>query len=401
MKKRSQSYVTAICLMIFLAAFLNTACSEKKAKRPVEEAAESSWQPDPGIAWPALALLKTGANPLWFELGEGGPALIDSPSAASLNPYLPWPHAGFIVGMQFWNGFLVMAVNRDGFIVLGRGKDPEDAALYRVSGRSLWMNYTAESFFLWENKPAVLLYRNDFFSESAAPVLRPQVYTIDLHSPVPLGSSIPGLEIFPASDAPEWESELLRRGSDGFWYYRMKEKGKVNAYTAYFRSNDLKSAGDKISIGEWRSSSRPENPEHIPEYFSAVLVKLSEFGLSSVSAVKTVSPDFEEERIFALSAAAAGVSPNGNESPALLYGFCESSGATANVFVIAPDGRGLYSAGNKPGVFSLHLPFLPEGFVYTGIAALGEVLVASWEEQQEAGIGAAGFMAMNIGMFLR
>jgi len=45
---------------------------------------------------------------------------------------------------------------------------------------------------------------------------------------------------------------------------------------------------------------------------------------------------------------------------------------------------------------SFSLPALPEGFVYSGVALLGKVLVASWEEQLDASIGAAGFMLMAL-----
>jgi len=401
MKTKAWFLKTGSCLPLVFILLLNVACSPRAGKQPLETGAENSWQADARLAWPALALVQTGSIPLWFELGEQGPLLIESPGTASLNPYTPWPHARFIIGMQFWNGFLVLPVNRDGFIVLGRGRNPEEKVLYRISGAPLWDPYTAESFFLWKDKPAVLLYRNDFFAEPRALPIRPQVFTLDFHSPVPLGVSVPALESAAESGASEWEAEILRRGPGGFWYYRLKEKGKVKADVAYFRSADLEVEGARISTGEWRESSRPEKPENIPGYLAMVLGKLSEFGFKNAGAVKVISSDFEEERVFALSAAASygpipieeGVSP----SQLSLYGFCESGEALA--LVISQSGQGLYS--NGQGVFSFSLPSLPEGFVYTGVAVLGAVLAASWEEQQEAGIGAAGFMIMAAGILVK
>ena len=41
------------------------------------------------------------------------------------------------------------------------------------------------------------------------------------------------------------------------------------------------------------------------------------------------------------------------------------------------------------------LPALPEGFVYTGIEMIGGSLFASWEEQADYSIGAAGFMVVK------
>lgn len=400
---RNRSLKAGVYLIFFLALILPAvSCSREKNARDQKFGAEASQRTE-SLAWPALALLKTGRNPLWFELGDRGPSLVESPSEAALTPYVPWPHARFVVGMQFWKGFLVMAVNRDGFIALEKGRSAGEAVLYRVAGVPLWDPYTAESFFLWDDKPAVLLYRNDFFADSAAPSPKPQVYVLDFNSPFPASACVPALETFPeassAGGISEWEAEVLRRGPDGLWYYRMKEKlrygrtGKFKAETAYFRSGDLAGGGMKISVWEWRNSSRPEGPEHIPRHLAAALGKSAELGFGKATAVKTISPDFEEERIFSLSAEAAGVSAGENENPSLLFGFCASNEALA--VVISQDGRGLYSTGNTAGVFPFSLPPLPEGFAYTGAAVLGNVLIAAWEEQQEAGIGAAGFMALD------
>jgi hypothetical protein len=41
------------------------------------------------------------------------------------------------------------------------------------------------------------------------------------------------------------------------------------------------------------------------------------------------------------------------------------------------------------------LPSLPEGFVYTGIGQVGGSLFASWEEQEDFNIGAAGFVVIK------
>ena len=307
--------------MLLLIPFLALACSAKGAN--IESNAETAddWQEYANLPWPALARLKTGENPIWFEFGQDGPNLIESASAASLTPYVPWPHAKYVTAMAVWNGFLVMAVNRDGFLVLVPSgalsqSETTELILYRSAEENLWDPYTAESFFIWEDKPAVLLYRNDFFGELTAPAPDPRVYTLDFSSPVPVGAYVPALEIFP-SNGGSWETELLRRGPDGLWYYRMKEKGQARNATAYFRTADLNVEGERISFGEWMNSDP--------------------------------------------------------QSPLAAYGE-------------APE--------NDPGNFSL--PALDEGFVYTGAAVIGNVVVASWEEQQEAGVGAAGFMVVNF-----
>ena len=378
MKIKNLLQRAGVCLVVCVLIILNAACSENKSRLSGKASTGNSWRTD-GSVWPALAMLQTGDNALWFEFGADGPALIESPSSATLSPYLPWPHARFVTGIQFWNNFIVMAVNRDGFLVFGKGRNSGEAVLYRIANSRLWDPYTAESFFLWEGKPAVLLYRNDFFLEPSAPKLGNQVFVLDAASPVPLSVSISALDNFP----PPWEAELAHQGVDGSWYFRMKEKGRPEAETAYFRSASLSEKGNTVSIGDWRNSSRPDTPENIPGYLAEVLGRAAEFGITGFSAVKTISSDFDGERTFALEE---------DEGMVLLFAYCEPLRA----FVISPDGRGLYSIVKEGGVRPFSLPSLPEGFFYTGMALLENVVIASWEEQQEAGIGSAGFMVINV-----
>ena len=296
-------------LFIVLAAILLAACTGRGSN---EAASINEEIPAYLIShWPALALLKTGENPLWFELGADGPTLIESPADASLKSFSPWPHARHIIGMKLWDGFLVMAVNRSGFLVLGPTAETTDIILYRVADSGLWDSYTAESFFLWEERPAVLLYRNDFFSAPVAGPLDLQVFVLDKTQSSPAAAKVPALMSFPQEGL--WEAEIVHQGPGGYWYYRMRKKDPANrsarTETVYFRTTDLTKAGERISTAEWRNSF-------------------------------------------------LGLAPN------------------------APD-----------QYFSL-LPQLPEGFVYTGAVFLGNVLVASWEEQEDAGIGAAGFAVM-------
>jgi len=286
--------LTAFCLLLFISS-----CSKKESFTGGESVAISEVPQFP--AWTALAILKTGKNPLWFELGKDGPRLIDSPSAATLPPYAPWPHARFITDIKAWEESLVMAVNSDGFLILEAGAE---LLLYRVAG-SNWEPYTIGSFFLWEEKPAVLLYRNDFFSEPVSPALESQVYILDRSSSVPQAVSIPVLKALEGA----WEAESLEQGNDGFWYYRIKEKGLAQNETAYFRAAGEATGGEKISVGEWRDSIQRE--------------------------------------------------------------------------------------GIPPRLAEL-LPPLPKGFAYNSAALLGNVLAASWEEQEDAGIGASGFMVLAM-----
>ena len=400
-----------IWLPVLPVLLLAAACTGKEPPPAPAPAADTEAAGTPGPAWPALALLETGENPLWFELGPAGPSLIDSPAAASLTPFVPWPYARFVAGFMAWNGFLVMAINRDGFLVIGAAADAaggnaktentgaENAKvfLYRAAGGALWDSYTTESFFPWNDKPAVLLYRDDFFADPTAPSPRPQVYVLDTFSSVPLGAAVPALECFP-SNGP-WEAEVVRRGPDGLWYYRMKEKGEAQNEIAYFCTSNLKEPGEKISVGEWRDSDLPEGPENAPPFLAALVTKIQaqggigqgRAGTARAFVVKTVSPDFASPRLFSSRKVSA---PGESENFDLLFGYCRENPEPL-ALAVQSNGQGFYLRGTEQDLKPFSLPSLPAGFVYTGVALLGDVLAASWEEQQEASIGAAGVMIVN------
>ena len=403
MKKVKILFIVAFVLLFAAActeegAFSSRALAER-ARRNInaEQNVTNEAPANFGPLWPALALLQTGENPLWFELGPQGPILIESPAAASLVPYHPWPHARHITGILPWNGFLVMAVNRDGFFALGpasgfspAGLDSHDytsVILYHAAGSS-WDPYTAGSFFIWDNLAAVLLYQNYFFTGFADPSLRSQFYVLEKSNPDPLRAFLPVLENFP----PNWDAEIVHQGPDGYWYFRMKERGEMYGEIAHFRASDLTEEGERIAVGEWRNSLNPENPVNAPAHLAAILERVLD--TQEVAAVRAVSPDFLRRRFFSSASAAAFAGDNNGEDLTVLLGYYRANPQPL-ALAIRNDGQGYYSLGREALVRPFSLPPLPDAFVYTGIALLGNVLVAAWEEQQEAGIGAAGFFVMS------
>lgn len=400
-----------LIIFLFAALALFASCQAQEAVFQPEAVTAASY------AWHTMAFLETGENPIWFELSEAGPVQIGSPASASLTPFTPWPHSRHITGIMLWEGFLVMAVNTDGFLVLGPAipsgitaasvaasaatnavgtfgqQTPRltQTALRRVAAPEYeyWTPYTIGSFFLWRDQPAVLLYRNDFFTSLYPESPRLPVFALDKSISVPIGVEVPALKYFPPGI--NWEPETLWRGHSGYWYFRMREKGAFLNRTAYFRSRDLeRGEGGRISQGHWRDSDLPESPCAMPPMLATAL----DLDLNGVSAaylletsgaasfvLRAISTGFEGVRSFRLTASA--------EQTTRLYGFCREDKAV----VITNDGRGLYSHDSNSRQFSL--PALPSGFVYTGIAALGDIILATWEEQQGAGIAAAGFMVKS------
>lgn len=259
----------------------------------------------------AAAILQTGEHPLWFQLTEEGPVLLETIEDAVFSAALvPWPLALHVRSFLETDNELVMAVNRDGFIKLApssretKSPSTQDLAMYRFSGGSFFRQYTIGGFVFYDRRPAALLYLDDRFLDSSSPLPSPRTWSFNMESNTPFPLDIPALEIFPAKDG--WDADTLRPGTDGMIYYRVIKK-RGSPVTRMFRAENLSKAGKEISLEIFYGSLPRENK--IPE--------------------------------------------------------------------------------NYP------LPPLPEGIIYTGAAIIGNNLFASWEEQEEYNIGAAGFMLMK------
>jgi hypothetical protein len=353
---------------------------------PQEEPASSA------LPWQALALLKTGENPLWFELGEGGPRLIPSPEEASLTPFVPWPLSRRIAGMLPWEGSLALAVNRDGFFVISPRAEPGargSALLYRSAGHG-WDPYTIASFFIYDSSPAALLYRDGFFSDPEAPLLAHQVMILKKDSPFPVAASVPALDQDAFLPGRGWEANALKRGPDGFWYYRLSQTAVERPGTVYFRSADLSLSGEKVSVTDFRNSSFPEEiakaPPFAASFLGALALRSDSFGRAGAL---MISPAFPGTRFFSIYSAP----PPEDGGYLILSAYSREDDPLG--LACFPNGRGMASF-DGIGLVSFSLPALPESFAYTGVGLAGDVLVASWEEQEDSGVGAAGFMAVEL-----
>jgi hypothetical protein len=337
-----------------------------------------------------LAVLKTGGYPLWFEFAETGPALITSPAEASLSPYLPWPQARHATGLLDWNGRLVLAINREGFLIIETEADGQSCYLRRAASPGLWDPYTAGKPFVWNGRPGVLLYRNDFFSETQAPPPNPRLFFLDEGRAEPYGVDAAALEAFPAASG--WEVDSLAPGPEGFWYYRATpppdKQYPGRTPDEYYRSPDLSLPGEKISLGLWQNSLLPGPFGSAPPPLAAFLEKaLKPPFVSEPAAAAVISSGFSGARMF-----------GSGESSILLSGYYREEPEPL-ALLVSRDGRALAALGGG-GPLAFSLPALPEGFFYTGIGLIGEVLIAAWEEQQDSAIGSAGFMALNAGSLI-
>jgi len=289
--------LTTLCLIISLAS-----CSRISGKNLLERIIPNTQTAARHTARPT-AILQTGQQPLWFQLTERGPVLLESIEDAIFSAALvPWPLALHVRFFQEREGELVMAINRDGFMKLApSGGKTEGIAMYRFS-HDFWRQYTVGGLVFYDDKPAALLYLDDrfLFSSASTPSVRTWTFNMDSNMPFPL--EIPALEFFPVKDG--WSFDALRLGHDGNWYYRVRRSGS-QPEIRMLRTDDLARQGEEIST-EVFFNSAPQKPE-------------------------TRS----------------------------------------------------------------YLPPLPEGFYYTGTGRVGDSLFASWEEQADYNIGAAGFVVIK------
>jgi len=290
--------------LIILILLCLTSCTRSNNNAPAQESNLIAWSG----AYP-MAILQTGEQPLWFQLTDDGPVLIDTiEDAAFTNALIPWPYALHIRFLREVAGGAEMTVNRDGFLKVAVNRTEQSLALYRFSGGDYWKQYTVGGFIYFGTSPVALLYLDNRFldTDTAHPVNRTWSYNMNSNTPYPADISV--FSAFPAEEG--WDIDTLRLADDGFYYYRAAKRGGASPIVRMFRAASLSQT----------------------EY--------------------SISEEISIEKFF-------------NSAPRQTE-FSHPS-----------------------------LPLLPEGFVYTGIAKAGANIFASWEEQEDFSIGAAGFVVIK------
>ncbi|MDR1586681.1 MAG: hypothetical protein LBS57_04415 [Treponema sp.] len=348
-----------------------------------------------------LAILRAGEYPLWFELGEEGPAQIASAEDAALSPFRPWPLARHIRFVLALGEELVMAVNGDGFLRLAAGKAPPPdsemgmgyADLFRHAFAVSQRDYTTTSLFIYGGRPAVLLYRDDFFVESGAALPSPRACVIAPDESAPQPLELPAFAAWPPGEG--WDADALRLGPDGFWYFRLVKKNLPRPEIVYRRSRNLNGEGEAVSLGAFQNSALPEPTGAAPPALRSALN--AAFALSGGASAEVVSPDFAWLRHFAAGGGNAGETGLAETGGGRISGYYRRNGEGAFALAALPDGRGFFAreAAGGAEIRSFTLPPLPEKFVYTHIGLAGDTLFAAWEEQEDFSIGAAGFMVIK------
>jgi hypothetical protein len=383
--------------LLILFSLLGCSNPQKPPPAPAEPEAPSS--PPAEYGRQALALLQSGENPLWFELGEREPALIPSPEEAPLHPFVPWPLTRRVAGIAGIGGRIILGINREGFLVFVPWAEGEEGgiALYRIDNSAYWKDYSLGSLFVFDAKAAAMLYRNDYFIDSSLPPPSPRVWGLDPGAGMKeliLGA----LEGLPPEEG--WDIEALRQGPDDRWYYRAIRKSGGRRGMGYFSAGDLALPGEPSTEAAMRNASDPRPQDQAPEPLRQVLEAALALGDGFVTAIAEVaSPEFASPRRYAAPQAVDNV----RGDIRLCHGYCLSADGVALALVVGPEGRGFIGV-LREGVLTLRefaLPALPRGFVYTGAGFFplpsppGGVSVTAlgiWEEQENWNVGAAGFV---------
>ena len=359
----------------------------KRAKAVDGQAAGVTPPAVPAVA-PSM-FLRAGEYPLWFQFAADGPVLIETIEDACFSAALvPWPLAPHVRFMLAQGDTLLMAVNRDGFIRLVPQKDGYGyIGLYHFSGGEFWRQYTVGAFaFFYEHEyPAALLYRDDRFLDSDAPSPSPRMWTFAPYAAESLPFVLPLIDAFDPHDG--WDIDVLRRGGDGLWYFRAVKKNAAEPESRpeiQMLRTDLFKGSEQVSLGAFQNAALPEPLSAAPGPLRDMLAAVFAVSGSGLGAV--VSPEFQTIRTFAADRERAAIS-----------GFY--SGRPGNTFLLTttPAGNALYAQTGAIRHFAL--PPLPEGFCYTGIGICGDTIFASWEEQDEYSIGAAGFMVVKLPLY--
>jgi hypothetical protein len=341
----------------------------------------------------------------------GGLRLIAAPSDAALNDFTPWPLARNISGMLLHDDMLIFAVNRDGFFAAlpaaPQAIIENNIAFYRIADSIWWNRYSVDSLFMFAGNPTALFYRDDFFINSPEPVPAPRAQSLVKGETRPIAVELPAFARYAASDG--WELDSFRQGPDGAWYCRGIQRAQ--AKIVYLRASELAQSAETVLLGAFMNSANPESVDNAPPLLRETLnaaFALSGAGKLNIAAI--ISQDFSYTRHFSTRAS------DSEDDLVELSGY-----STANrALVMLPDGRGVYGAyredeppaatparllvgADQPAadaarllITPFELPPLPRGFVYTGVGPAGDAVIASWEEQEDLSVGAAGLMIVRL-----
>jgi hypothetical protein len=320
----------------------------------------------------------------WFELNSKGPLLISAPEQASLCPFAPWTQSmhitAFMSGGKTGNGALYAGINRWGILKFD-SQDSETALFYYQDGTN-WENYPVMALFQYGDKPAAFLGKDRFFGNASQSMPDTPLWVVDSKAGGLVPSALPALAAFPAAQG--WETAALFQSENGAWYFHLLLPEQHNIFLT---TENLSVPARQIDAGAFALVQ--EEFSYTPPPMVAWVMSEAERLMECSPMALVVSPEFSGKRLFRTGSAAGELE---------FFGYYRSplSELGGAALIILPDGRGIFCLSNggvqRDGHFRLP-PLGSEGFAYTGVALAGkDILIASWEEQEEWSVGAAGFL---------
>jgi hypothetical protein len=287
-------FFRAVLIPLFLPSLLLNVSSCSKKNTPPEEAplaemeARHEKKPNP------LALVQTGAAPLWVEFDGENIRSITSPEASTLKPFVPWPLTEHAAGIVQWGAYLAIAVNRSGIWLVKEAADGL-LELYFLRETEIIPLYTMLKTFIFQGKPVFLLHRDDFFVEHDIPPPPSRVFTVKDDISGLEAIDIPAFSGFPGAEG--WDIEDFFTAASGSSYFRAVQKSPWTGKISFMRTSSLSDAGEEITFGGYMSAAMEAAGEADAPVSPAGLPALPEnFTYTAHSEIGGVSVAAWEER---------------------------------------------------------------------------------------------------------
>jgi hypothetical protein len=192
-----------------------------------------------------------------------------------------------------------------------------------------------------------------------------------------------------------WEPVELLPSKDDPWCIRWKVHRKKETVFEYYRFSPASSVVTEITEEEFRPAYVFKTGEQIPRRLAAVMVEMS----------GSVSPERnEKEPLVHLIVRYPGYTcPERYRigSPDLLR---ETEAAFLRIpgfkrknvrYLLAPHER-VYVIPESGEHYTIGLPELPDGFIYTDLWSDGKFLLVAWEERRFPDVGRAGIVSVTV-----
>ena len=321
----------------------------------------------------------------WYYFSGSGIHLAANPADIPSVTFQPWTESIRVTDAAIIGGEPSFLINKLGLMTTGAGYGAP--ALHTDP---LFSGYTAAGIYKTERGTAIRLYRNSFFSDSDT--IRQNTTGICLLGYNYLAGTF-SVMLTAADIGLQDESQCVALDRIGaMWYASFKREQDNQVSFSYLEFDTIpgkKLAPDTAALSEikqitqdvYQSSVLPFPVSDMPDAFRPLMGGIPD-GTSLNIHMYTVS-----------SASAQNYVRTGDDSTVdgtacLLNNSCA---------VLYADGTFYYRPDNSAeNVYTIRLPNLSRGYVYTNFILTGKKVIAAWEEQRFFETGRAGLLEMTL-----